>query len=71
VVPKSPLAQGSPTEERQQPENHSIEDKDDEEKPPPSNMENEKMYRDADEVEFLEAPKLWSPPACFELCWNT
>jgi hypothetical protein len=58
VVPESPVAQGSPTEEQQLPGNHGIEDKADEEQPPPSSMEDEKMYRDADEVESFgaEAP---------------
>jgi hypothetical protein len=55
VVPESPLAQGSPVEEQQQSKNHGIEDKADEEQPPPSNTEDEKMYRDADEVESFEA----------------
>jgi hypothetical protein len=53
VVPESPMAQGSPTEEQQQPKNHNVEDKADEEQPPPSDTENEKMYQDADEVEFF------------------
>jgi hypothetical protein len=44
VVPESPLAKGSPTEERQQLGNHGIEDKPDEEQPPPSDTEDEKMY---------------------------
>jgi hypothetical protein len=46
VVPKSPTAQGSPAEEQQQqqPENHDVEDKADEEQPPLSDTEYEKMY---------------------------
>jgi hypothetical protein len=58
VVPESPAAQGSPTVEQQQPENHDIEHKADEEQPPPSNTEYEKMYRDTNEVESFgaEAP---------------
>jgi hypothetical protein len=44
VVPESPTAE-------QQPEDHGTEDKTDEEQPPPSDTEPEKMYRDADEVE--------------------
>jgi hypothetical protein len=36
VVPESPAAHGSPAEEQQQSENHDIEDKADEEQPPPS-----------------------------------
>jgi hypothetical protein len=54
VVPESPTAQESPTEE-QQPEDHDTEDKSNEEHPPPSDTESEKMYRDADEVESFEA----------------
>jgi hypothetical protein len=54
VVPESPTAQDSPTEE-QQPEDHDTEDKSNEEHPPPSNTESEKMYRDADEVESFGA----------------
>jgi hypothetical protein len=54
VVPESPTTQGSPAEE-QQPEDHGTEDKTDEEQPPPSNTEPEKMYRDADEVESFRA----------------
>jgi hypothetical protein len=54
VVPESPMAQDSPTEE-QRPEDHGIEDKTNEEHPPPSNTEPEKMYRDADEVESFGA----------------
>jgi hypothetical protein len=58
VVPKSPLAQGSPAEEQQQPENHGVEDKADKEQPPLSDTENEKMYQDADEVESFGAEDL-------------
>jgi hypothetical protein len=54
VVPERPTAQDSPTEE-QQPEDHGTEDKTDEEQPPPSDAEPEKMYRDADEVESCRA----------------
>jgi hypothetical protein len=54
VVPESPTAQDSPAEE-QQPEDHGTEDKTDEEHPPPSDTEPEKMYRDADEVESFRA----------------
>jgi hypothetical protein len=43
VVPESPTAQGSPTDE-QQSEDHGTEDKTDEEHPPPSDTEPEKMY---------------------------
>jgi hypothetical protein len=55
VVPESPLAQDSPAEGQQQPRNHGIEDKANEEQPPPSDTEDEKMYRDADEVESFGA----------------
>jgi hypothetical protein len=54
VVPESPTAPDSPAEE-QQPEDHGIEGKTDEEQPPPSDTEPEKMYRDADEVESFGA----------------
>jgi hypothetical protein len=54
VVPESPTAQDSPAEE-QQPEDHGTEDKTNEEHPPPSDTEPEKMYRDADEVESFRA----------------
>jgi hypothetical protein len=57
VVPKSPTAQDSPAGE-QQLEDHSTEDKTDEEHPPPSDTEPEKMYRDADEVESFGAESL-------------
>jgi hypothetical protein len=55
VVPESPLAPGSPAEEQRQPGNHGIEDKADEEQPPPSDTKGEKMYRDANEVESFRA----------------
>jgi hypothetical protein len=54
VVPESPTAQDSPAEE-QQPEDHDTEDKTNEEHPPPSDTEPEKMYRDTDEVESFRA----------------
>jgi hypothetical protein len=54
VVPESPTAQDTPTEE-QQPGGHDIEDKSNEEHPPPNDTESEKMYRDADEVESFGA----------------
>jgi hypothetical protein len=57
VVPESPTAQDSPAEE-QQPEDHGTEDKTDEEHPPLSDTESEKMYRDADEVESFRAESL-------------
>jgi hypothetical protein len=67
VVPESSMAQDSPTEEQQQPKDHDIEDKGSEDYPPPSDAEDKKMYRDADEVESfrIEAPvlagRLWAP----------
>jgi hypothetical protein len=57
VVPESPTTQDSPAEE-QQPEDLGTEDKTDEEQPPPSDTEPEKMYRDADEVESFGAESL-------------
>jgi hypothetical protein len=59
VVPESPTAQDSPADE-QQPEDHGTEDKTDEEQPPSSDTEPEKMYRDSDEVESfgVESPIL-------------
>jgi hypothetical protein len=62
VVPKSPTAQGSPTEEQQQPEGHDVEDKADEEHSPPSDTEDEKMYRDVDKVESFRVKLRSSPP---------
>jgi hypothetical protein len=59
VVLESPTAQDSPVEEQQQlPKDQDVEDKADEEYPPPSDTEDEKMYWDADEVESfgVEAP---------------
>jgi hypothetical protein len=44
------MTQDSPVEE-QQPEDHNTEDRTNEEHPPLSDTEDEKMYRDADEVE--------------------
>jgi hypothetical protein len=60
VVPESPMAQGSPAEEQQQPKDQDVEDKANKEYPPPSDTEDEKMYRDADVVESVgvEAPVL-------------
>jgi hypothetical protein len=59
VVPESPTAQDTPAKE-QQPGDHDTEDKSNEEHPPPSDTESEKMYRDADEVESFgnESPIL-------------
>jgi hypothetical protein len=55
VVPESPTAQDTSAEEQQQPEDRNTEDKTNEELPPPSDTEDEKMYRDADEVESFGA----------------
>jgi hypothetical protein len=54
VVPESPTSHDSPADE-QQPEDHSTEDKTDEEQPPFSDTELEKLYQDADEVESFRA----------------
>jgi hypothetical protein len=60
------MAQDSPVEEQQQPEDHDTEDKTNKEHPSPSDTEAEKMYRDADEVESFgaESPviagRLWA-----------
>jgi hypothetical protein len=51
VVLESPRAQDSLAEEQQQPKDQGIEDKANEEYPPPTDAEVEKMYQDADEVE--------------------
>jgi hypothetical protein len=60
VVPESPTAQDSPTEEQQQPKDQDVEDNANEEYPLSSDADDEKMYRDADEVESfgVEAPVL-------------
>jgi hypothetical protein len=58
VVPESPTAQDTPAEEQQQPEDHNTEDKTNEVHPPPSDTEDEKMYRDADKVESFRAESL-------------
>jgi hypothetical protein len=60
VVLEGPMAQGSTAEEQQQPKDQDIEDEANEEYPPPSDTEDEKMHRDADEVESFgaEAPVL-------------
>jgi hypothetical protein len=57
VVPEGPTTQDSPAEE-QQLEDPSTKDKTDEEQPPPSDTEPEKLYRDADEVESFGAESL-------------
>jgi hypothetical protein len=60
VVPESPTVQDSPAEEQQQPKDQDIEDEANEEYPPLSDVKDEKMYRDVDEVESfgVEAPVL-------------
>jgi hypothetical protein len=55
VVPESPMAQDTPVEEQQQPGDQDTEDKTNEEDPPLSDTEAEKMYRDTDEVESYRA----------------
>jgi hypothetical protein len=55
VVPESPMAQDTSTEEQQQPEDRNTKDKTNEEHPPPRDTEDEKMYRDVDEVESIGA----------------
>jgi hypothetical protein len=57
VIPEGPTAQDLLAEE-QQPEDHGTEDNIDEEQPPPSDTDPEKMYRDADEVESFGAESL-------------
>jgi hypothetical protein len=52
------MAQGSPAEEQQQPKDQDVEDEANEEYPPPSDTEDEKMYRDADEVVYFGAKAL-------------
>jgi hypothetical protein len=54
VVTESPTAQDTPAEE-QQPEDLDTEDRTNEEYPPPCDTEDERMYRDADEVESFGA----------------
>jgi hypothetical protein len=58
VVPESPTVQDLLAEEEQQPRDQDTEDKTNEEHPPSSNTEAEKMYRDADEVESFGAESL-------------
>jgi hypothetical protein len=59
VVLESPAAQGSSAKEQQQ-EDHGVnnEDKDNEEHSPLSDIDIERMYRDADEVESFGAEAL-------------
>jgi hypothetical protein len=58
VVPESPTTQDTSAEEQQQPEGRNTEDKTNEEHPPLSDTKDEKMYRDADEVESFRAESL-------------
>jgi hypothetical protein len=44
MVPENPMAQDTPAEEQQQLEDHNTKDKTNEEHPPPSDTEDEKMY---------------------------
>jgi hypothetical protein len=55
ALARIPVAQGSPTEEQQQLKGHDIGDTADEEHPPLSDTEVERMYHDADEVESFGA----------------
>jgi hypothetical protein len=70
VVPRSPAAQGAPTEEQQQQHDHDVnnedEDKDDEEYSPLSDNEGEKLTKGNPSV-----LKPRSPPAGFGLYWDT
>jgi hypothetical protein len=70
VVPKGPTAEGSLAEEQQQSKDQDVEDEANKEYPPPSDTEDKKMYRDADEVGFFGAEALVLT-AGFELCWST
>jgi hypothetical protein len=58
VVPESPKAEDTPTEEPEQQQGEDVEDDDEEEYSPLSDLEYEKLYRNADERESyeLEAP---------------
>jgi hypothetical protein len=58
VIPESPTTQDKPAEEQQQLEDHNTKDKTNKEHPPPSDTEDEKMYRDADEMESFGAESL-------------
>jgi hypothetical protein len=62
VVPESPTAQDSAAEGQQQPKDQDVEDKANKKYPSSSDAEDEKMYRDADEVETfgVDAPVLAS-----------
>jgi hypothetical protein len=55
VAPESPTTQDTSAEEQQQPEDHNTEDKTNEEHPPLSDTEDEKMYRDVHKVESFGA----------------
>jgi hypothetical protein len=58
VISESPTTQDTSSEEQQPPEDRNTEDKTNEERPPPSDTKDEKMYRDADEVESFGAESL-------------
>jgi hypothetical protein len=58
VIPERPTAQDSSAEDQQQLGDQDAEDKTNEEHPPPSDTESEKMYRDADEVVSFGAEAL-------------
>jgi hypothetical protein len=58
VVPESPTTQYTSAEEQQPSEDRNTEDKTNEEHPPPSDTKDEKMYRDANEVESIGAESL-------------
>jgi hypothetical protein len=58
VVHESTTAQDSPAEKQQLPKDQDIEDKGNEEYTPPSDAEDEEMYRDADEVESFRIKAL-------------
>jgi hypothetical protein len=69
VIPESPTAQGSPAEEQQQPEDQDVEDKGNEEYPPPSDTEDKRCT----EMRMRWSPsesKLQFSSAGFKLCWN-
>jgi hypothetical protein len=52
---ESPMAHDSSADEQQQSGDHDTEDKTNKEHPPPSDTEDEKMYRDADKMESFGA----------------
>jgi hypothetical protein len=70
VGPESPVALGSLAKEQQQPEDHDIEDKADEENPLTSDTKNEGCTN-MQMRWSVSGSKLRSPPAGFGLCSNT